>query len=49
MSLGNTVNIIIIIIIIIIIDFFHFSALAWKYSPIPGCSNQQDYARWSYL
>jgi len=27
----------------------HFSAFAGKYSPILGCSNQQDYARWSYL
>ena len=25
----------------------HFSALAGKYSPILGCSNQQDWARWS--
>ena len=37
------------IIIFIIIDFFHFSALAGKYSPILGCSNQLDWARWSYL
>ena len=28
---------------------FHFSALAGKYSPILGCSNQQDYTRWSNL
>ena len=27
----------------------HFSALAGKYSPILGCSNQQDYAGCSYL
>jgi hypothetical protein len=27
----------------------HFSALAGKYSPILGCSNQQDEAQWSYL
>ena len=27
----------------------HFSALAGKYSPIMGCGNQQDQARWSYL
>ena len=27
----------------------HFSALAGKYSPTLGCSNQQDQARWSYL
>ena len=27
----------------------HFSALAGKYSPILGFSNQQDKARWSYL
>ena len=27
----------------------HFSPLAVKHSPILGCSNQQDYARWSYL
>jgi len=33
---------IIIIIIIIIIRISHFSALAGKYSPILGCSNQQD-------
>ena len=26
-----------------------FSALAGKYSPILGCGNQHDYARWSYL
>jgi len=34
--------IIIIIIIIIIIRMSHFSALAGKYSPTLGCSNQQD-------
>jgi len=28
---------------------FHFSSLAGKYSTILGCSNQQDYAWWSYL
>ena len=27
----------------------HFSALAGKYSPILGCSNQQDQAQQSYL
>ena len=27
----------------------HFSALAGKYSPILGCGNQHDQARWSYL
>ena len=27
----------------------HFSALAGKYSPILGCGNQQDQARWYYL
>jgi plasmid replication initiation protein len=27
----------------------HFSALAGKYSPILGLSNQQNLARWSYL
>jgi len=42
-------TLIIIIIIIIIIEFLTSQLLAGKYSPILGCGNPQDYARWSYL
>ena len=39
----------VLLLLLLLYRISQFSALAGKYSPILGFSNQQDWARWSYL